>query len=1573
MRFLNSVTVSGTGSFTGQVTIPATPVATTDAASKAYVDSKAGSGLSGSGTVNYAARWTGAAALGTGVLLDDGSLAAVGEINVSAAFNVKKTHSTAAAYNINSDVTYTDGSGTASKYNVRSLTTLQTTAAVPFSYFGFFDQLITTGAAVLTDYRSFWSGGTLNAATSITARRAFAASAVSNDSTVIVTSIGFTCANLGSVTSTIAYEGSVNVDVAKPSRWNLSMSGTAQNYLRGNLGIGANRSAPSAELDVNGSVLVSGATTTNTLAVASSATVGGSFTAGSIHVSSTDPRYILTETDGPADAKRSDFLMAAGTLYGRFYNDATSANANWLTVTRSGQTVGTITLGAPTTIEGALTATQLTASAGTGTAPLVVSSTTLVTNLNADQLDGQHGAYYLAWGNMTGVPANIITGTGTSPYLPLWTGAGTLGNSLIQDNGANIILGRTTLIPTGAVTCGNTGTTGTVGFNPGTATQPGYINFYTPFNVEGSDSTHTRRGYIGYRSGASQLVIAAENGWTWRVAQSFTCGSTLTVESALAVSPSSTTTQSMLRVGPMFNGTTVSWINQALRLNGVLYLHDKDDTADPSAQFYVYAVKAEGLKIERGSGSPLAKVNLPGLALDVGGVLSRVGDIQTRLNYSVAPSTNVLLTLPTGGTTLSAGHFYRFTLCISSTGAYSTGAVYLVHQTAAAVWVAVQVSQSADAIKASLVLVGDSVYVNQNSGSTTYNVSAVSEAKNSGNATLLGPSYGGLEGALSSLGGNVTAAGTLTGSRFISTVVTGTAPLGITSTTLVTNLNADLLDGNHGAYYLDWANFTGVPSNIITGTGVTNRLPRWTSGGGLQDSGVTDDGTTIICTRPLNITATGSSILKVGPSFIGAGTAISWINQSTRINGDLYVHHSADPGNAAFKFAVVQSTGLDLAPSAGAASRIVLNATDVEAVGNFKVPYLHCSGRMSVGQDVAQTAGSGSGITGVPSRRLNVWLSGDLSSYNFIPALVTGLDVNEAANSILGPFSNNCLVNWKLRGGLVSVTPGTGVTSANTDSCFQPAFTGTSGKIRGRSFTTIGNGNAAAQPLTYEFTDTDGVLTAHITNQNRYTPFIQFSNISAGDITNIRVEYSLDLSVWTVLFDAPPTFAGLFFWRGPSSVSASPAVKGIRFILTLRAGLASGRIMELGWSATFNIQGANLYGLLNAPNPWGQPQTMPDVLLTNLISQPLLATDATGKIVGTTAAAIGAITGTGTLDRVPRWTSTGALADSTFYETSTASAVNKPLWVNVTGAAASMNINAAANQIALLNLGRVNVMSWALYCASGADANTPFSLRFNGNPVWTASTGRIVDFAFAPTVAGVPMGGGTVIGSGVQDFLPRWSATSGTLVDSAFKDDSTSSSVARQMFWLAGISTQNTELNVNSYASRAGMIHLARGGTPYWTLLHDLAAAKESTLRLKRGGFSGVDVFSVGTADNPPVVDFKATPTVGGIPIGSGEGVIVYRDFATGTLPSLATDKIGEVDFNLPLAGGTLQAEDTVIVSYYPAGGGSIELGGVVCIFAKVDGAGNGIISSMWNTGAGSVGGGGVTIRAMITVIRSLS
>src|SRR3990167_708474 len=57
--------------------------------------------------------------------------------------------------------------------------------------------------------------------------------------------------------------------------------------------------------------------------------------------------------------------------------------------------------------------------------------------------------------------------------------------------------------------------------------------------------------------------------------------------------------------------------------------------------------------------------------------------------------------------------------------------------------------------------------------------------------------------------------------QLTNTLTIGTAPLVITSTTKVVNLNVDLLDDQSGSYYLDSANFTGVNWTDLIDTGAT--------------------------------------------------------------------------------------------------------------------------------------------------------------------------------------------------------------------------------------------------------------------------------------------------------------------------------------------------------------------------------------------------------------------------------------------------------------------------------------------------------------------------------------------------------------------------------------------------------------------------------------------------------------------------------------------------------------------------------------------------------------------------------
>lgn len=59
--------------------------------------------------------------------------------------------------------------------------------------------------------------------------------------------------------------------------------------------------------------------------------------------------------------------------------------------------------------------------------------------------------------------------------------------------------------------------------------------------------------------------------------------------------------------------------------------------------------------------------------------------------------------------------------------------------------------------------------------------------------------------------GGIYSSGPISGTILTSTVSSPTAPIAVSSTGLVNNLNSDLLDGQHGSYYRNWGSLTGIP------------------------------------------------------------------------------------------------------------------------------------------------------------------------------------------------------------------------------------------------------------------------------------------------------------------------------------------------------------------------------------------------------------------------------------------------------------------------------------------------------------------------------------------------------------------------------------------------------------------------------------------------------------------------------------------------------------------------------------------------------------------------------------------
>lgn len=115
--------------------------------------------------------------------------------------------------------------------------------------------------------------------------------------------------------------------------------------------------------------------------------------------------------------------------------------------------------------------------------------------------------------------------------------------------------------------------------------------------------------------------------------------------------------------------------------------------------------------------------------------------------------------------------------------------------------------------------------------------------------------------------------GSVVGTQFKSTTVTGTAPLVIASTTLVSNLNVDLLEGQHGSYYLDLSNATGTLSINKGGTG-SSTTP--TDGQLLIGNGTGYSVANITPGSGISITNGAGSV-----TIAATGTGVSWVKKTT--------------------------------------------------------------------------------------------------------------------------------------------------------------------------------------------------------------------------------------------------------------------------------------------------------------------------------------------------------------------------------------------------------------------------------------------------------------------------------------------------------------------------------------------------------------------------------------------------------------------------------------------------------------------------------------------------------------------
>lgn len=173
--------------------------------------------------------------------------------------------------------------------------------------------------------------------------------------------------------------------------------------------------------------------------------------------------------------------------------------------------------------------------------------------------------------------------------------------------------------------------------------------------------------------------------------------------------------------------------------------------------------------------------------------------------------------------------------------------------------------------------------------------------------------------------GNMNASSLRISGVLTSTVATGTAPFTLASTTLVNNLNAQLLNGQNGAYYLNAGNLTGTLGTLYGGTGATgttgtgtnvlNGSPTFT-GVPLAPTASAGTSNTQIATTQFVQTAT-SGVLSATNTWTGnntfnTGTLIANTLTSTTGTRQFYTNAVPTYGEGIFVWSGVSSYTIDI-------------------------------------------------------------------------------------------------------------------------------------------------------------------------------------------------------------------------------------------------------------------------------------------------------------------------------------------------------------------------------------------------------------------------------------------------------------------------------------------------------------------------------------------------------------------------------------------------------------------------------------------------------------------------------------
>jgi hypothetical protein len=390
--------------------------------------------------------------------------------------------------------------------------------------------------------------------------------------------------------------------------------------------------------------------------------------------------------------------------------------------------------------------------------------------------------------------------------------------------------------------------------------------------------------------------------------------------------------------------------------------------------------------------------------------------------------------------------------------------------------------------------------------------------------------------------GAMTVASTIQGTRLISTVATGTSPLQVTSTTLVSNLNADLLDGQQGSYYQNASNINAgsLSDSYLSSNVVLLNNAQTITGAKIFTSQVTlNNGNNIVLQANSSVpTDAGDIVFKAydGTEYgrIYSNSNYIAISGSSNTSTDLKVEEGAV---TAYGTLVATSTlqGASLTVGSTANQQVTIGAgAGSHAIeigrrdGTASTPFIDFhSGATATDYDARIIAGSGTGVSGGGSLQLiastvslgSASIAGRLALYDGSSHAITLNTANQSGNytvTIPTITANDtvCLQNLANCGasnGQIGDYPyiWKGYLASDTGNLTDSNYTSYSTKTR--QFCTTGSGSTCE--LNIDGAWSGDAWTPPYTGYYQITLSATFSNVSSGNrlvgiVKNVGTSYN---------------------------------------------------------------------------------------------------------------------------------------------------------------------------------------------------------------------------------------------------------------------------------------------------------------------------------------------------------------------------------------------------------------------------------------------------------------------------------